>query len=100
MDTETVTVIRPTGKDRFGDPLPGSPVEFDVGGCLFAPGNTQELSNGSNIVIADAAIYGPSGMDVRATDKLRIRGLLYETIGQPQFWGSAGTVVQLRRTTG
>lgn len=100
MDTETVTVVRPTGRDKFGDPLPGSPTEFDVGGCLFAPGNTKELANGSNVVEAEANIYGPAGMDVKATDKLRVRGLLYEVMGQPQFWGSTGTVVPVRRTTG
>lgn len=100
MDTETVTVVRPTGRDKYGDPLPGTPVEFDVGGCLFAPGKSMELTNGSNIVEADAAIYGPSGMDVEATDKLRIRGQLYEVMGQPQNWGSAGTVIPVRRTTG
>lgn len=100
MDTETITVVRPAGKDPFGDPLPDPDVEFDVTGCLFAPGNSQELLVGQNTVVADAAVYGPAGVDVKATDKVRVRGDLYDVFGQPQFWGSAGTVIPLKRATG
>lgn len=100
MDTETVTVVRPPGKDRFGDPIPGSTGETNVGGCLFAPGPSKEFLTGANQIKTDAAIYGPPGMDVRATDQIRARGELYEVAGTPQDWGSAGTVIPLKRTTG
>jgi hypothetical protein len=101
MATETVTVIRPAGRDNFGDPLPGDPLEFEVGGCLFAPGPSRELNAAANTVDTDATIYGPPGMNVLATDQVRAHGHLYTVVGDPQDWGSgAGTVVVLRRTTG
>lgn len=100
MDTETVTVVRPPGKDRFGDPQPGSAVEFAVPGCLFAPGPSAEQNTGANQVLTDATIYGPAGMDILATDKVRARGELYEVVGTPQDWGSAGMVIPIKRSTG
>jgi hypothetical protein len=100
MDTETVTVVRPAGRDPFGDPLPGNAVEVNVGGCLVAPGPSVEVGNGANRVEVDLVIYGPVGMDIVATDRARVRGQLFEVFGQPQVWGSAGVVVALKRTTG
>lgn len=99
-DSETVTVIRPPGRDPFGDPLPGTAVEFDVPGCLIAPGGSRETGFGENRVDADATIYGPAGMDVLATDRVRIRGRVYAVVGEPQNWGSDGTAVAVRHSSG
>lgn len=99
-DSETVTVIRPPGRDKFGDQAAGTPTEFDVAGCLFAPGPSREMGFASNQVLTDATVYGPAGMDVRPTDRVRARGDVYTVVGFPQVWGSIGTVVVLRRFTG
>ncbi len=96
-ETETVTVIRPTPKDVFGDPTAGSVAEFDVAGCLFAPGPSQEVGIGTQQVDTDATIYGPVGMDVRSTDRIRARGQVFTVVGDPQQWSGAGTVVVLRK---
>lgn len=100
MDTETVTRVRPPAQDRYGDPVPGSATELDYPGCLFAPGASHELTVAASTVETEATIYGPAGMDVLATDKLRARGVLFDVIGTPQNWGSAGTVIPIKRTTG
>lgn len=98
---ETVTVVRTPGRDAFGDPLPGSATEFDVAGCLFAPGPSRELGFAANQVDSDGTVYAPPGTDVLATDKVRVRERLYSVVGDPQDWGNdAGVVIVLRRVTG
>lgn len=99
-DTETVTVVRPTGRDQFGDPLPGVVTQFDVDGCLIAPGPSTEVYDAANTVDTDATIYAPPGADFQATDRVLVRGDLYSVVGKPQVWGSAGVVVVLRLVTG
>ncbi len=98
-ERETVTVIRPPALDAFGDPAAGDDAEFDVSGCLFAPGSSNEMGVGTQQVDTDATVYGPPGMDVRPTDRIRIRGDVYSVVGDPQDWGSAGIVVGLRKFT-
>ncbi len=99
-DGETVTVVRPPQLDRFGDPVPGSTPEFDVPGCLFAPGKSQEQLFGANTVDTDGAIYAPAGSDFRAADKVRIRGEMFSVVGKPRLWGSEGVVGAVRQVTG
>ncbi len=98
---ETITVIRPPGLDRFGDPLPGTAAEFDVPGCLFAPGPSRELGFGTNQVDSDGTVYAPVGTEVHPADRVRVRGDVYSVVGEPQDWGAnAGVVIVLRRVTG
>lgn len=99
-DTETVTVIRPPGRDPFGDPLPGTAQESDVAGCLFAPGTSREPGFADNQVDTDGTIYAPAGTDIRATDRVRIRGDEYSVVGKPQVWGTSGVVTAVRLVTG
>lgn len=98
--TETVTVIRPPGKNQFGDRLPGEDAEHDEEGCQFAPGPSKEAGLGANTVDTDATIYGPPGMDILATDRVRIRGEIYAVVGTPQVWGGEGVVVAVKKVTG
>lgn len=99
-DIETITVVRPPGRGRYGDPAAGTATEFEVSGCQFAPGPSAEADIAANTVEAEATVYAPPNVDVRATDKIRARGQLWVVFGAPQFWGSFGTVIPLRRTTG
>ncbi|MBQ1047856.1 hypothetical protein KBX50_05205 [Micromonospora sp. C51] len=96
----TITVIRPPGRDAFGDPLPGTAIETLVPGCLFAPGPSTENQIAAMQVDSDATIYAPPGVDVRPTDRIRVRGEVYEVAGKPQDWGRAGVVILLRQVTG
>lgn len=96
-EEETVTVIRVGPRDPFGDPAAGGPPEFPLPGCLFAPGKSADGDVGSAGTDTDATIYGPPGADVRPTDRIRARGQVYVVVGEPQDWGSAGTVIVLRK---
>jgi hypothetical protein len=98
MDTETVTVLRPGGRDDFGDPLPGT--EHAIAGCLFAPRGSSESSDFANTVITGAQLFAPAGADIRATDQVRIRGVVYDVEGDVGDWGAAGVQVALQRGTG
>ena len=102
MDTESVTVVRPPGKAKFGDPAAGSPVESELAGALFAPGASSELNSGANSVDTDAALYleGNTETGVLPTDRIRVRGEMYEVVGKPAIWAGFGTVIQLRRFAG
>jgi hypothetical protein len=99
-DAITVRVIRPTGRDPYGDPLAGTGGQWDVDGCLFAPGPSTEVIAGANTVDSDGTIYGPPGMDVQPADRIVVRGDSYSVVGRKQDWGQAGTVVVLRYVTG
>ncbi len=99
-DTETVTVIRPAGRDAFGDEV-GVPAEFDIDGCLFAPGPSREAGFATEQVRTDATIYAPPDVDVRPADRIRVRGQVYGVVGQPQNWGGRfGVVIPLRSIVG
>lgn len=97
---ETFQVIRPPGRDGFGDPLPDATIEFDLDGCLFAPGPSREIDVAANQVDTAGTVYAPPGADVLATDLMRVRGDVYAVVGKPQDWGSAGMVIVLREVTG
>jgi hypothetical protein len=99
-DIESIVVVREPPRGRFGDPATGSTVEITVPGCQFAPGNSTEAVLAANTVEAQATVYAPPNVDVRATDKVRARGEMWVVFGAPQFWGSFGTVIPLRRATG
>lgn len=99
--SETITVIRPPGRDPFGDPLPGDSSQFEVDGCLFAPGPSREVGFAAATVDTDGTVYAPPGTEVFATDRVRVRGQDFSVVGEPQDWGaSAGVVIVLRRVTG
>ncbi len=98
--TETVTRLRPQPRNTFGDPA-GPPVEASVGGCLFAPGRTEEDGTpAANQEQADAVLYCPAGTDARSDDRWRVRGDEYITVGKPPVWAAAGVQVFLRLHTG
>lgn len=108
IGTETLTVVRPPGKDGFGNALPGSPQTWDVAGWLFAPGPSREDLAGAAQVETDGTVYGPTVVDIEAvvpdgikpSDRLRIRGDDYEVVGRVQDWGEEGTVILLKLVTG
>lgn len=102
---ETVTIVRPgpPSRDVYGNDVPGPAVETVVPGCGIAPrGSTgagsNEIVQGRDTVVVGLLLYAPSGTDIRATDKVRVAGVLYEVDGQPgafrsPFTGSSGPVV-------
>jgi hypothetical protein len=104
---ETVTLLRRVlaGQDSDGNDE-WSTVETDVAGCAVWPRGSSELVQGRDTVIVGLAILLPAGTAVAASDRLRVRGDLYEVDGQPGSWQSpfsglsAGVQVALTRVTG
>lgn len=111
MIGEPVTVLRPggpAGTDRYGNPIPGSDIEIQIDGAAFDPGGSREpVEVGRAPVTTTPKLYFPgTGVEVRATDRVRVRGDVYTVVGRPAVWvnpwtgGTAGTVVELALVEG
>lgn len=99
----TVRVLRAVTKDNNGDETPG--LEHDEPGCLFAPsalgGADAEPGDFANTVISGGMLLCPGRtLDIRPTDRVLVRGRLYEVQGEIGDWGPAGSQVALRRGVG
>ena len=102
---ETVTVLRPgpAAQDAYGNDVPGTPTEIPVLGCAVAPrdgtgAGANEIVDARDTVITGLTLWAPYGTDIRATDRIRVAGIVYEVDGQPgsfrsPFTGSTGPVV-------
>ncbi|WP_328336729.1 hypothetical protein [Streptomyces violaceus] len=101
---DTVTIVRPgpSTEDEYGNDIPGPPEEITVPGCAIAPRGaaavSAELTDARDTVITGLTLYAPYGTEIRATDRIRIDGQLYEVEGLPgsfrsPFTGSTGPVV-------
>jgi hypothetical protein len=110
---DTVTILRPgaSTRDAYGNDVPGPPTEILVPGCAVAPrdgtgSGANELTDARDTVISGLTLYAPYGTDIRATDRIRVGGDVYEVEGnagsfRSPFTGSTGPVmVALERVTG
>ena len=110
---ETVTVMRsPLTADPYGNQVRDWPNATSTPheGCAVAQGardrTTESLTGDRNVIISDLIIFMPSGADVVATDRLEVRGRVYEVVGEPFGWvnpwtGTAfGTPVYCNRVEG
>lgn len=85
---ETVTVRRATqtGTDRYGNPVL-SWTDTPVPGCAVAPGTSLEPPEiGRSAVITGLVVYFPAGTDIRASDRLVVRGREVAVDGDPADW--------------
>ncbi|WP_406122910.1 head-tail adaptor protein [Streptomyces canus] len=102
---DTVTIVRPgePTQDAYGNDVPGAPTEIPVPGCGVSPrdgtgAGANELTDARDTVFSGLTIYAPYGTDIRATDRVRVGGDLYDVVGLPgsfrsPFTGSTGPVV-------
>lgn len=102
--SETVTVSRPSGTDRYGDPLPAT--EHSLVG-VFAPGSSGEATDREDQVTSLSAFYvADLNADVTAVDRLlRADGTRWQVAGDPERFSSpfvpAGVcAVHMERITG
>ena len=89
--TQTVTRIRPGTKTLRGSDVPDwDNADFlDIGGCSVQPASTSLSEDGRILGITDGwTAYLPPGVDVRAGDRIRFDGNLYEINGEPRVWQS------------
>jgi len=111
MIGETVTRIRAgasTGVDRYDTPIPGVDVVTVLDGAAFDPGGSREpLEVGRTQTVTNPKVYFYMNTpDVVSTDRLRVRGLVYQVKGRPAVWSSpfpsavGGLVVELELAEG
>lgn len=100
---EAVTRLRrdETGEDRYGNPV-FQDVEFDLPGALFAPRDIiPAAESGREPVVTVPTLYWDElWPDVIASDRLRVRDIVYEVQSQPAEWlgEGGGLVVKLRES--
>lgn len=103
---ETVTRLR---AGTTTDPYSGQPAEdwttpdeLDIDGCLVADGRSSEpLTDARNPVSSDFVVYRDGALlDVRSSDRLRIRGLECKVVGRPFWWNGGGMVINANLSEG
>lgn len=105
---ETVVILRPTVVlDRNGNEISGEPTEIPIEGCAAAHRESQEPDQyGRAQVVTGLQVFMPPGTDVRATDQLRVRGVVRDIDGEPFEWANPftgwnpGVVVNLKGVSG
>lgn len=109
---DTVTRLRPTAAI---DPYSGEatdadwtdPDVLDVPGCAFDPGGSSEPAEvGRGSVTTSPTLYAPTEADIRASDRVVVRGRTWQVDGDPALWmhpmtgWAAGLVVNLKGVEG
>lgn len=110
---DTVFVLRPTTptKDRYGNPVPGDPIVITYDGCAVYTfdvnaSGSNEVVQGVDLISAGLTVLLPDGADVRATDQVRARGIVWDVTGEPATFRSpltntgGGVEVHLTRYRG
>lgn len=105
---ELVVVLRPgpMTRDAMGQEVPGPDTEIPVPGCAVWPRTSSERDQGQAQVVVGLTVFVPPGVEVRATDRMRVRGAVYQVDGEPGTYRSpltgttSGTEVALSRVTG
>lgn len=110
MRGETVTRLRTgasPGLDPYDNPLPGVDAEIPLTGAAFDPGGSLEPAEvGRAQTVTTPRLYFRTSPDIISSDRLRVRGLVYDVIGHPALWVSpftgvtAGLVVELKVAEG
>ncbi len=98
----TVTVERPGGTDRYGNPLPGA--THTVDGCATAPAGSSEQTGAAATVEWDLDLLAPFDADIAAQDVVLLPGdpERYAVDGRPARFRSpftsweAGTLARLK----
>ncbi len=107
MGEEIVSIIRSTAgaDDDFGNPTYSS-VTISIPGVLVAPGASSEPGDVSRSPVDSAMVlYFPSGTVVQPGDMFVVRGIQWESDGEPAVWPvidgfTTGVVVHVRARRG
>ena len=105
-ETVTVRTMTVTGRDGDGNDV-RTPSDTALKNIpIWDPrfGNS-ELVQGQNLVTSDMALWLPFGTVITPTDRVIVRGDVYEVDGNPAvfvnpFTGTSGVQVNLKRVTG
>ncbi len=108
MIGETVTILRPgtPTRDAHGNDVPGADTEIPVEHCAVWPTGSTEKIQGHDQVSEQFTVWLPYGTAVLATDRVRVRGEIYQVTGRASSWSSpftatrAGVEIRVERVTG
>lgn len=102
---QRLTITRPAGTNRYGDPLPGT--EHSLDDCVLAPGGSSETTDRADQVTTQMTVYTGLTADVVATDRVTLPdGTRWQVVGTPAHYPSPFTadhgvcVINLERMTG
>ncbi len=107
MDTEVVQRLRvATAVDPYSnEPVldwSATPAELSI--TTLAPAEPrpsgEPVQNARNAVTSGWTLYLPYGSDVTSRDRVRVRGVIHQILGEPADWLNAGVVVQTERVEG
>lgn len=106
MKGETVTRLRAgTAVDPYSAEASedwGSATEEDI--TTLAPAeprpSNEPVQDARNAITSGFTLYLPLDADVTARDRMRVRGVVYDVLGEPAVWARAGMVIQVGRTEG
>lgn len=102
----TVTVHRPGGVDRFGDPDGSPETTHTVSGCAVAPRSASEIDTRGSTVIVGLTLYAPYDADIGPVDQVEIDGKRFTVEGEAGRWRNphtgrkVGMEIALQRVTG
>lgn len=103
---ETITVVHPRAKGKFGDPGPGTDTPVEIPDCAVWPRGSTEQNFAQSTVIEGVDVLAPPGAVIHPEDRLIIGGETYQVDGRPFAWRSeltgteAGVLVSATRVTG
>lgn len=109
MNGETVTRLRaaaakvdPYSQTSVLDWKSAPPAEQEL--TTLAPAeprpSSEPVESARNSVVSGYTLYLPPGTDVTAQDRMRVRGEVFDVLGDPADWMGAGIVIQVGGTQG
>jgi len=81
----TVELVKPAGRDAWGDVLPGETV-ISVPGCFWQPVSSDEQKDAATTVTVTARVFMPATAEPEATDRIRFGGREYAIEGRPALY--------------
>lgn len=95
-------------EDSHGNPVDSWAAEPGVAikGCGFAPGGSTESGDNRTVIATNPQLFCPPGASITAKDRVKVRGLVFEVVGDPADWKhpmtgwDPGVVVNLERVAG
>jgi hypothetical protein len=88
LATQTITVLRAGTVTDHGTTVPDwtAATTHDVAGCSVQPATGREERTNRDAITSVWRVYGPSGADVRDSDRVRWGGVDYDIDGPVQRW--------------
>lgn len=89
--TDTVTVLRaPVVTVDYNNEELDWPnaTETDVGGCGVQPERGTDYTIDREAIVTRWRLFGPDGMDIEDTDRIRHNGVVYDIDGSVERWPS------------